>query len=146
MDTNTSLARLKCNRKSTLVEIKSQYRKLSKLLHPDLNPNKSAVEFILLHQAYTFLLQNYVAPEEFPKPEGQAENYYRIIDPASANIKCILDVPPILANDAYIYFMQGEKEFRVLLKKGTMFPTTISITNLSRPLIINITNHVDMWV
>lgn len=146
MDIPTSLAKLQCSPTSTLDEIKAQYRKLSKLVHPDLNPTRDASAFIILQQSYDFLLKYHKPIVVPPKPEGHVENYYRFIDPARTNINTTLEAPTVLEHDSYIYFMQGASEFRVLLKKGTVLPTTISVTNLNRPLTIHITNHIDKKV
>lgn len=51
-------------------EIKSAFRKLSKLYHPDLNKNENAVEkFLEIHEAYKFLT------EVGPKPNNEPVSY-----------------------------------------------------------------------
>lgn len=150
MDITQALTRLQCTKYSTLEEIRVSYRKLAKLVHPDLNKTIDPGVFRSLQEAYDFLIEFYkpeVAPTPPPKPDGPVQNFFEFIKPDATNVNVSLSVPTnVLDIDTFIYFMQGSKEFRVLLKKGTVLPTTLKITNLGRNMTINVTHHIDMRV
>lgn len=151
MDTAQALTRLQCTKYSTLEEIKLSYHKFAKLVHPDINKTIDPDVFRSLQEAYDFLIKFYkpeITPTPPPpKPDGPVQNFFEFIKPDATNVSVSLSVPSdILALDTFIYFMQGSNEFRVLLKKGTVLPTTLKLTNLGRAMTVNVTHHIDMRV
>ena len=120
-----ALNNLNCSKYSSLEEIKSSFRYLSKKYHPDINKNNTNLDFINIKESYDFIIKNF-------KPninEDFCEKYYRYLEKQPWVIK----IPFIeLTDNIEIYCMYNYTEFKIHLIKGTKFPLKISINNIDK--------------
>jgi len=125
-----------------LADIKKQYRKKAKLLHPDINKNLDAHEkFILLNEAYEYLIKLKSGKvydsisQKFKKSEQSSSQYANAwFDTEQESAR---DRARDNANMAYDQFV-NTRFYKNALAIGTIidfFNITVSITYLASPII-----------
>lgn len=118
---------------STIPEIKSSYRKLAKLHHPDINKSSDGKFFNQLTLSYDYLIANH-APQ---KPKAPATNllkhekYYRIIP--GGLTPTLWFSSKMFERESVIICMKDMTEFNIFIPAGTELPKTIRILNVGRP-------------
>jgi curved DNA-binding protein CbpA len=120
-------------------EIKSQYRKMAKVYHPDLNHNENAPEmFRMLHISFEYAMNNIIpAPIVHPKP---IQTFYRVLstDKTSGEVfKVEFDFLKIDAGTKII-FMDDMFEFALYFDHDTPLPVTVNSKLNGKSYIITI--------
>jgi preprotein translocase subunit Sec63 len=114
--------------KVTESELKTIYRQLAIKLHPDTNKNtKAAEDFRNLNAAYQLLLKNLNTLKTQPKPQPTCPKIFRTVE---ANRTLKIPKGALEEDDLCMYIMSGNREFRVIFKKGLILPTTVKIEGL----------------
>ena len=127
---------LECDAYSTLDEVKSSYRKLSKRVHPDLNSDIDPQKFRDLTEAYNWLMSNH-KPKRRP-PKDHNDKFYKQWATLNSNMYVHLPIDEVL-KETSIYCMVRDDEFRVKLPAGMKLPATLRITNVfDRPFTLHV--------
>jgi hypothetical protein len=118
---------------AVLSELKTSYRKLAKIHHPDL-PTGSADKFRELTKAYEALLpvvKDVVIHRASPKEKNvpAEDTFFRILDGKALfeHVDFIEDTIPARSR---FKFIRGMKEFSVFFEEERKLPFTIQIDNL----------------
>ena len=114
-----------------LEDIKSQYRKLALIYHPDNKSTGSHEIFIKISKEYKEIIRTH-RPKVRSNP-WDGLTLYRVIPDNTKQIY-VTTVPRGCCSycDVMVVFMWNSIEFRIKLVKGTRFPLTIQITNIGR--------------
>lgn len=133
MDLSTAKFYMGIWHRCTEEELKSQYRKRAKELHPDVNGGgpQATQQFQMLGQAYTYLKNNMSMLPSPPKPQRprpQCETIFRMFD---KNREQIVNVPQgcLEDDDLCLYFFWKGQEYRTVVKKGTNLPMLAHISD-----------------
>lgn len=118
-------------------DIKSSYRALVKLCHPDLNKNIDPKIFHDLTESYNWLLDNH---KPKIKIEYSKDKYYEFFDKTTEVIHILVGEPELLY-DTDIFLMNSDhyKEYRVKVPKGTKLPLTLRLSDVRvKPLYLRL--------
>lgn len=122
------LKNLNADRTTTVDEIKSEYRRLAKKYHPDLGGD--AAKFQMLTASYDWLLLNHV-PAKKRRDTTNYQRFFRVFGPLAPVLITDLPYSSVVTEDTVICGMFKDKEFRVILDKGTKLPLEIMILNIA---------------
>jgi hypothetical protein len=129
MTVDECLRVLECDNTTTLDELKSKYRLLSKKYHPDLNQNIDPKLFIRLTEAYDYLVGNYKPTKKRAADTAPPSNrFYRIWD---GKHPMVIELPVSgVLEETSIYCFIDNGEYRIRLEKGTVLPVELELTNI----------------
>jgi len=114
-------------------ELKSIYRKKAIELHPDTNKSANASEkFKELNAAFTFLNNNLNSLKREPP---NCPTIYRTFD-KDVNQAIAIPLDSLKENDLCLYVMWHGTEYRIVLKKGMVLPTTIKFNTIDLKIYI----------
>ena len=131
MTTDECLNILGCDVYTSLDDLKTAFRELSKKHHPDTTGNADSTQLRLVIEAWTHLKQSNHRPKVKPKETKGLLKFFRLLNKHDAELVVTLPLKT-LEEDAVIICMWGSTEFNVHLEKGTTFPRTIEIKNIRR--------------
>lgn len=139
MNYDQCLKILQVNQYSSIEEIKSNYRKLAKVYHPDLNKNMDGKLFHLLNDAYDWLIKNH-KPHMKPKNMDGYTKLYRVLqNKKDQTITIPYKNNNVLKEKVVINCIFHIKEFRIFLEENEYIPKRIVITNVfNEPIYLNI--------
>jgi DnaJ domain len=126
---------LQVPRGSSLIDIKSAYRKLAKIYHPDISTG-SEEKFKQITAAYDILVKistPYTPSPQHPpqssttkanttKPK-QNQSIFKILTTEYSVVYC----PDNLPEGTRVFFMDGAREFTVYFKEAMRLPFTIRV-------------------
>lgn len=130
---------LELPRDAVLSELKTSYRKLAKIHHPDL-PTGSADKFRELTKAYEALLpvvKDVVIHRAPPKEKNVPANdtFFRILDGKSLFEHVDFPFENTIPAKSRFKFIRGMQEFSVFFEEERHLPFTIQIGNLTLKFI-----------
>lgn len=120
---------LEVTRYSTMEEIRSSYRKMAKIYHPDINASGTE-KFREINDAYGWLMRNH--RQLVNVNSVGLDVYYRILDAKDSPFHKV-DFPfAEFPTDSKVYFMLGGGEFKIFIPAKTKLPTraTVDLTSL----------------
>jgi DnaJ-class molecular chaperone len=117
---------LKISSNSIKPEVKSAYRNLAKIHHPDL-PTGSTEQFRKITEAYNILLNSVPETRVESQIKNKAENtIFRILNGAKNQFNVVFVEDTIPANTRFM-LMINDKEFSVFFEKQRQLPFTIKV-------------------
>lgn len=137
---NQYLKLLNLDDKASLDDIKSSYRRLAKLVHPDITKDNGE-KFKALVTAYEWLCDNFgkyledtieYTTRKPPKRSYQRfTKYYRVVETHKTDSwrpQYVITLPErVLAHDTLVYYMLNDVEQSQLFVEGTPLPVTMEV-------------------
>ena len=136
---------------SSVKEIKSSYRRLAKVYHPDNQDTGDENKFKQLSNAYTRIISMAPQPQVQPKTSTQGQpnphihihkfnnknRIFRVLDPAK--FEQTVGFPgPILEDNVVFHFMYDYDQFNLFIDKNIPLPAQLNVTYNNKTLIIKV--------
>jgi curved DNA-binding protein CbpA len=111
---------------ATIDDIKSAYRRLAKMYHPDVYTGDNGEKFRELSASYEWLVRNHKQKQRIEN----CQSYYEFMDKQQTSVIIkVYDKGNELEKDTTIFLMRGMDEYRMSLKAGTKIPSKLRILN-----------------